>query len=129
MHKRQKYTHNFFIDDEAGHSDDDSEHEGEILRTSISHVYRCPYSQVDSEEVEFDDEDTTHHEPRNTQPSEQDNFDEHWQLFIQRAEARGRKPGFEYDDQESSNLEGWERLWEIGCRVRVFVEFGAISRL
>lgn len=46
---------------------------------------------------------------------------EYWHSFIERAEARGRNVGFEYDSRQLSMLEGNERLWEIGCRVRMFV--------
>jgi hypothetical protein len=39
MHKRRKYTHNVFVDDEAGHSDSEPEtEEGEIYSTGISYT-------------------------------------------------------------------------------------------
>jgi len=38
MHKRQKHAHNF-VDDEAGHSEDDSEYkEGKNLRIHVMHT-------------------------------------------------------------------------------------------
>lgn len=39
MHKRRKYTHNIFVDDEAGHGDSEPEtEEGEIYSTGISYT-------------------------------------------------------------------------------------------
>lgn len=61
-----------------------------------------------------------HERRKDHQPTKEDDV-EYWGSFIQRAEARGRNAGFEYDDRQSSILEGSERLWEIGCKVRIFV--------
>ena len=39
MHKRRKYTHNVFVDDEAGHDDSEAEtEEGEIHPIGISYT-------------------------------------------------------------------------------------------
>ncbi len=46
-----------------------------------------------------------------------------WETFLRRAEERGRKSPFDYDNEPRSGLEGWEQLWEIGCKVRHFLFF------
>lgn len=125
MRKRQKSTHNFFVDDEAGHSENASDcEEGEFFCESPNLALKIICPIVDEEEIEFSsDEDIVSipsHRRGDNQLTDHDNV-QYWHSFIERAEARGRNAGFEYDSRQSSMLEGNERLWEIGCRVRMFV--------
>jgi hypothetical protein len=88
------------------------------------YAHRYLINQVDFAEFESEVEEGMMHSERHLDapPSEEDN-EEYWSSFIRRAESRVRK--FQYDnEQRFSGLEGGERLWEIGCRVCRFVEFG-----
>jgi hypothetical protein len=44
--------------------------------------------------------------------------EEDWETFLGRAIVRGRQVEFEYEEHPMSEFEGWEQLWEIGCKVR-----------
>jgi len=62
----------------------------------------------------------THHVPPSMR---MDNENEGWEMLLRRAEERGRKIPFDYEEEPKSGLEGWEQLWEIGCKVRYLLFF------
>lgn len=120
---------NVFVDDEAAHSKHETEDdEGKTYQTGILYAHRHTIPEVDYDHEDFNsehDEDTHSEQHIDHRPSEKES-NQYWNSFVQWAEARGRK--FQYQEQRSSSLEGGERLWEIGYRLRTILKFGSINQ-